>query len=163
MSPEIRKLLDNVDNFDSIIGKQFHNFEAYSTSGKLYSQENFLGKVTLVNFWFEACPSCHLFFTKLNDLQTNFKSDSSFQLISITFDKMVEATKNSIKWNLQYPIISIGKDSCTKLNFEKSYPINFIINRKGAIVFAHSGSGKYGTDAFANEIIPFIKNELLNN
>ncbi len=153
--------IKDFDNFDKIIGHQFKDFSAFSYQGNFYSQKSLIGKITLINFWFGACPSCHLLFPKLNDLKHLVDKDSSFQVVSMTFDNINEVKENALKWDLKYPIISIERDSCTQLNFFKGYPINFLTDETGKIIYVTYGFGKLGSDVFTEELMPLIKDSLL--
>lgn len=156
VDPRIQEILNSVDNFDSAIGKKFGQFSGVDISGRAVSKEIMLGKITLVNFWFEACPSCHLQFENLNRLVEKYRADSNFQVIGITFDAIEKAKLNALKNGIHYNVISVPRDKCTSLNFGKGYPCNFIIEQSGKIVFGHIGSDKLGKDSFTEIISPYI-------
>ncbi len=66
------------------------------------------------------------------------------------------AAQNAFKHGVQYPVICVEKSVCTKLNFAKGYPGNYIVDATGKIIFGNLGSAGFGHDAFKKEVIPFL-------
>jgi peroxiredoxin len=159
---KMRKLLSRIGNYDHTIGQSFGDFFAKDITGKNISVKDLESKITFINFWFEACPPCHLEFNNINNLYNRYKLDSNFQIISFTFDSIDEARENADKYNLQYRIISIPRELCYKLNFRHGFPTNFIVNSNGKVFFGHTGVGNGETNAFTEILIPKIDSLLSN-
>lgn len=159
---KMRKLLSRIGNYDHSIGKSFGDFFAKDITGKNISVKDLDSKITFVNFWFEACPPCHLEFNNLNILYNKYKLDSNFQILSFTFDGVDEARKNVDKYNLQYRIISIPRELCYKLNFNHGFPTNFIVDSNSKVFFGHTGVGERETNVFTEILIPKIDSLLSN-
>ena len=159
---KMRKLLSRIGNYEHAIGKSFGDFSTLDIKGTSISQDDLQGKITLVNFWFEACPPCHLEFNDLNLLYSRYKADSNFQIISFTVDGIDEAKKNVDGHNLKYRIISIPRKLCYTLNFNHGFPTNFIVNSDGKVSFGHTGVGEGGTNAFNDILVPKIDSLLSN-
>ena len=41
-----------------LVGKPFKSFDLKSVSNNKYSQDDLKGKITFIDFWFEACTPC---------------------------------------------------------------------------------------------------------
>jgi hypothetical protein len=54
------------------IGKDFKPFNLTAVSGKKYTQDNLKGKITFIEFWFEACSPCISFWIKLMHLPISY-------------------------------------------------------------------------------------------
>jgi peroxiredoxin len=158
---KIKNILSKVGNYDEAIGQPFSSFSLTSIDGKKISTQHLIGKVTFINFWFDACAPCHLEFEYLNSLFTRYKSDSNFQIISFTFDGIEAAKVNANKYGLLYRIVSASNELCHQLNFQHGFPTNFIVDEYGKVYFGHTGVGEDGTDVFAETIIPKIDSLLV--
>ena len=80
---KIKNILSKVGNYDEAIGQPFSSFSLTSIDGKKISTQHLIGKVTFINFWFDACAPCHLEFEYLNSLF----------ILNITFMKKSVSTK----------------------------------------------------------------------
>jgi peroxiredoxin len=158
---KVKNIVSKVGNYDAAIGQPFSSFSITSIDGKKISSQHLIGKVTFINFWFDACAPCHLEFGNLNSLYTRYKSDSNFQIISFTFDGIEAARVNANKYSLLYRIVSVSNELCHQLNFQHGFPANFIVDEFGKVYFGHTGVGKDGTDVFAETIIPKIDSLLV--
>jgi hypothetical protein len=49
-------------------GKYFEKFSNFSVDRKSYSDDSLKNKITIINFWFEACAPCIAEFDALNKL-----------------------------------------------------------------------------------------------
>lgn len=146
-------------------GKKINFFSEKTIYGKSISNRNFLGKITFVNFTFEACQPCVFAESLINMLSLKYKAKQKFQILNFTFDKPEKIKKIIKQRNLKYKnFISISKEKCYKLNFRSGFPTFFIINSDGIIEYAKAGgeltleeTNKY----FYNEFIPII-DKLIN-
>lgn len=132
------------------IGKSFNKFSHTSIDGVAYSNDNLKGKITLINFWFAACPPCIAEFNDLNILHNNLKSNTNFQFISFAREPETAAKQTIEKYNLNFPVISLTKYECKQLsNF--GFPLNVVIDENGKIVFMKLG-GPLAAEAVKIEI-----------
>ncbi len=158
----MKKILARMRNHNGAVGQSFGSFSVSSIDGPHMSSQDLKGKITIVNFWFDACPPCHLEFKNLNHLYTKYQSDSNFQMISFTFDGIDAARANARKYGLLYKIFSVSNELCHQLNFQNGFPINFIVDEFGNASLAFSGVGREGADILAETIIPKIDSLLSN-
>lgn len=122
-----------------LIGKSIPDFKIYSNQGKAYTNKDLENKITVINFWFEACAPCITEMRILEQLFQYFKPNSKFQFLSITYDERVAVNRIAEKNNLSFPIISTTYEICNELNFGKGYPTTIIIDESAKIFFFHSG------------------------
>ena len=151
-------------NLDRALGKKFGNFSGkIFNSDLLITDKDLKHKVTLITFWFSSCSPCQKEFKDLISLYQKYILDSSFQLISITFDPSDEINKTLKIDSLPYTILQLPKYLCTTLDFASGYPSNFITDREGNIAYAGSGFEIHKYDNyFQTVIIPKI-NTLLSS
>src|SRR5437868_12101523 len=74
----------------TIPGHSFSSFNAYSETGKLYTKNDLIGKITFINFWFENCLPCISEMNPLNNLYQNFKDEKNFQFLSFTRESVLD-------------------------------------------------------------------------
>ena len=141
MEPDLLKF--GLEEQDSIlrskIGTPYINFSLNDLNGNEFTEEQLVGKVTLINFWFESCAPCIAEFNDLNDLYEKMKDNPSFQFLSITRDSP-EMAKESIKAHkLPYQIYTASNAECSRLNFKQGYPTTIVTDKHGIIRFMKSG------------------------
>jgi peroxiredoxin len=130
----------------SKIGTSYPNFTATTLDRKTISEKQLIGKVSLINFWFETCSPCVKEFGTLSNLFHKFKGNSSFQFISFTFDQEEDVKATLQKFNIPYDVSSITHEECYRLNFGNGFPTTFIIDQSGKIVFIKGLGKKYGIE-----------------
>ena len=134
------KLIKEGDSINKAsIGTQYMNFTAITLDNINISEKDLLGKVTLLNFWFEGCAPCVAEFKYLNELYLKYKETSVFQLISFTLDSAEDAKNTSIKHNIHYAIAPISREECSRLSLDNGFPTNIIIDKNGKIIYLKSG------------------------
>jgi peroxiredoxin len=146
-------------NMQKLIGKEMDHFSVLSDEGRSYTNDSLKGKVTLVNFWFEACAPCVAEFEELNKLNGRIKN-RKFQLLSFTFETPDAIKRIKEKYKLEFEVISISEKECRRLNFNYGFPFNIIVDESSKIANIHHGGSIDKTEAGKNfniAIIPEIK------
>ena len=121
------------------VGKQFPSFTASTLNGKIISDKDLLGKVTIFNFWFQYCAPCIAEFDALNVLYQKFKDNPAFQFISFTSDSSEDANESVIKYKLSFLVCPITEKECFRLNFNEGFPTTIIVDKLGKIILIKSG------------------------
>ena len=121
------------------VGEQFPAFSAKALNGKIISDKDLQGKVTIFNFWFQYCAPCIAEFDALNVLNHKFKDNPAFQFISFTSDSSEEATESLVKYKLSFPVCPITEKECFRLNFNDGFPSTILVDQSGKIVLIKSG------------------------
>ena len=153
------------NNIQNEVGKEFLFFNYKSLNGKEFNSKNLKGKFTLINFWFEACEPCIAEFGTLNKIYNKYKTNKKFQLFSFTFESTSDTKKIAKKYSIKYPIISISKEKCYKLNFNHGFPTNIITDSFGRVAFIIVGGAIDPIEvekSFDNTIVLKLE-ELLRN
>jgi thiol-disulfide isomerase/thioredoxin len=109
----------------SMIGKKFP-FEQFPS----LNEKEILGKPSLINLWFIACPPCQEEIPSLNTLQKEFSEHVNF--IAITFDKNVALQKFLKQKPYNFKQVSDAKVYLDKI--VTNYPKNIFLNKDGIIV-----------------------------
>ena len=129
----------NISLGNDVRGKTVPGFNANGKNGVLFTDDDLRSKITVINFWFEACAPCLAEFQALEKFYNNNKSRENFQFVSITFegDSTIERIRK--KNNLTYPIYRLSIDSCRTIIGRLGYPATFIVNKNLEIVYASGG------------------------
>lgn len=77
---------------DCIVGYQLPSFTATSMDGSIISDESLLGKVSIINFWFETCPPCLAEMPGLNQVKEKYETaDVNYIAIGRDYKEDIEA------------------------------------------------------------------------
>lgn len=147
-----------------LIGREMNEFKAKSVSGKKYSSKSLQNKITVINFWFEACSPCLAEVEALNDLFEKFSADKKFQFLSFTFDPKESVIKFTTRHNIKYPVIILSNEECSALNFRKGYPGTVITDLSGKIIYYKIGGSidpEVARTLIEREMYPVIEKELV--
>lgn len=143
-------------------GEAFPTFAHVQESGN-YHTDSLRGKVVMINFWFEACAPCVAEFTALEQLYQRLKHRNDFRFLSFTFESPEVVERVRQKWGIQFPVLSVSRQECHRLNFNSGFPVNAILDRMGVIRFFHIGGATESEKAKAfvfSELLPAINKEL---
>ena len=157
---------ENDISFDSLLvlkGNQSKGkiFPMFKSANKLYAIDNsiFKNKVTYINFWFKNCPPCIAEMKALNELYRKVQNNSKIQFISFTFENQKTIDEMKIKYKISYPIFSISKYDCYRLNQGNGFPTSLVVDQRGIIKFLISGydtNPKKAQKILLNKVYPEI-------
>jgi thiol-disulfide isomerase/thioredoxin len=146
------------------IGKQYDSFSFTIKGDSTFSNAAIKGKVTFINFWFEACAPCMAEFEALNKLYLKYKIDNRFIFMSFTSDAPEKVVAVQRKYKVHFPVLSIKKQDCYRLNQQNGFPTSIILNKDGVIQFIHSGGSLEKEEIntyFNNSVYPAIDSALV--
>ncbi len=126
----------------SLVGSPFPNFKISSDS--LIDLKSLRGKPVFINFWFTACEPCIAEIDVLNRFKSTYGDEMHF--IAVTFDSKERVNQFLSKKPFGFLMHTDDYILLEKLGLNKSFPRNFLINRKGEIVRVFGG-------------VPFTKKE----
>ena len=109
----------------SMIGKKFP-FELFPS----IHEKNIIGKPSLINLWFIACPPCLEEIPSLNTLQKEFSTQVKF--IAITLDKE-EALQKFLK-KKPFNFIQVADSRKPLEKIITNFPKNIFLDKDGIIV-----------------------------
>jgi thiol-disulfide isomerase/thioredoxin len=147
------------------VGKKFIFPDCTSTKGVHYNSKSNIGKLTLINFWFENCEPCVAEIGAMNKLYKKYKNNKDIAIISFTFESPRDAVSFAKKHAIEYPIVCVSNRKCHELNFQNGFPTTLITNSLGKVAFITSGGSidpKEADKEFDKTLIPKIE-ELLKN
>lgn len=124
------------------------------------------GKIIFLNFWFANCLPCIAEFNSLNHLYESFKNDTTFKMISLTFESPQVVEKFREKYRLLFDIYSLSTNTINQLNLTPLFPTNIIIDREGIVNEYFVGGqtdSKLAYEYFKKLIIPHIELLLSSN
>lgn len=122
------------------VDKQLPEFEMFTMEGKLINNENLAGKITVINFWFTACPPCIAEMPGLLQLSKEYsKEQVSFIAASTdnyeTIKRFVDR-RGSFGFVLVPDASSIFYDA---FYIQSGFPTTIIIDKEGSIQYFYSG------------------------
>lgn len=119
---------------NSLFGKKYVPFTIETLDGKVITNQDLLGKVTLLKFWFIHCAPCRLELPILDKWLEDSIKHKSFQIFAITFDSKQDSERYIKENGLKFPIAITTKEDASRLNYHNGYPTTILINKKGEIV-----------------------------
>jgi thiol-disulfide isomerase/thioredoxin len=157
----------NIDSFmrahqTEAIGKPFPLFTA-SFKNKVFTNQNLMGKIVFINFWFASCAPCIAEFDALNELYEKFKTNRNFEFISFTYETPETIKELSEKYKIKYKVISIKQEDCYRLNQNSGFPTSIMLDKKGTIkviTFGGSLDKAVARDIIFSEFYPKLMTEL---
>ena len=123
-------------------------------NGKRYIRKNYIGKVTVVNFWATWCPPCVEEIPSLNRLRDKMK-DEPFELISINYAESKESIQAFLKRvDVDFPVLldETGEVSSSQWNV-LVFPSTFVIGTDGKIHYGVNAAIEWDSD----EVIKKLK------
>src|ERR1700720_2385110 len=106
------------------------------------------GKVVLVDFWTYGCYNCVNTLPHVTRLYDTYK-DKGLIVVGIHtpefgFEKSTDAVQAAIKRHgIRYPVAQDNEYATWNAYHNQYWPAQYIIDRRGKIVFEHAGEGRY--------------------
>ncbi len=122
------------------IGQKIPDFEIYDMDGKLIDNYSIQGKVTVINFWFTACPPCIAEMPGLNEISKKY-SDDEVNFIAASTDN-TETLKRFIdrKGKFGFELVPDASQFFYDILYIHSgFPTTIIIDEKGFIQYFYAG------------------------
>jgi len=144
------------------INKPFPQFSV-SANNEECSNATLNGKVVFINFWFAACPPCMAEMDELNKLFEKYQRSKNFEFVSFTFEKPKNIALIKKKFKIGYPIYSITRDECYRLNNNNGFPTSIILDSAGIVRYVHPGDQLNKQEIkkyFHSKVYPLITEEL---
>ncbi len=116
--------------FEKNKGEKFNISEFYDKEGKNISENQLIGKPTIINFWFTGCVPCVKELPHFKKLKTKFGNDLNY--IAITFDSKSKVNQFLKKKEFDFLHITDSQKQISALGIN-SYPMTYILDNKGKI------------------------------
>ena len=114
-------------------------FEAFDEQKNPVTDDNFQNKIVLLDFWYSGCGVCFEKFPQLQTVYEKYRNDSSVMIFAVNTpieeDKPNQAFEMIREEGNSFPVV-VTKDADLAEKFGvKFYPMTFVINRNGQIVY----------------------------
>lgn len=114
--------------------------------GKLISLSEQKGKVLFINFWATWCPPCIAEMPSINKLYNRFKDNKNVVFLMVDVDgNTKKSTRFMEKKNYSLPVYNPASAIPSSI-LDGSIPTTLIVDKKGKIVFKHTGGADYGNE-----------------
>ena len=110
-------------------------------TAQMMDERNFIGKTTLLNFWYPSCPGCVKEMPMLIDLHNKYANNANFQTIAISLNLNSEAEVKAYIQQYKLPFaVAYDKDKKAQTAYNVTLaPMTFVIDKQGKIVKQYLG------------------------
>ena len=136
---------------------QAQTFSLQDVNHKLFTLDDFKGKVSVINFWASWCPPCVEEIPSLNRLRYKMQG-KPFQLISINYAESAERIKLFMKKvAVDFPVL-LDPGGTTASNWKVvAFPSTFIIGPDGRIQYGVNAAIDWDTDDVISQLNALLK------
>lgn len=122
------------------VGNIIKPFKIYEyPSGKEFTENNFKGKMTILNFGTTWCPACLEEKKSLNSFMDNNKN-LSINIVPVLIDSKENIKKYLDKENFNYTFYEDKNMEVGNKFLIRGVPMTFILDENGVIVYKHLGA-----------------------
>ena len=110
-------------------------------TAQMMDERNFIGKTTLLNFWYPSCPGCVKEMPMLIDLHNKYANNANFQTIAISLNLNSESEVKAYIQQYKLPFaVAYDKDKKAQTAYNVTLaPMTFVIDKEGKIVKQYLG------------------------
>ena len=135
-----KKRYRNKNQHKCYVGHQAPSFEIVSMDGEVLNNEHLKGKVTVINFWFTACPPCIAEMPGLNELSKKYSSEEVNFIAASTDSYETLERFISRKGNFGFKISPNASELFYQdFYIQSGFPTTIIIDQEGVIRYFYSG------------------------
>lgn len=128
-----------------------------SVDGSRIAHSNYLGKVTVVNFWATWCPPCVEEIPSLNRLRKRMEG-KAFELISVDYAEDPTAVQAFMREvDVHFPVLLDTDGKVSALWKVVVFPSTFVIGPDGKIVYGVKGGIHWDTPQVLEQINDLLK------
>ena len=121
-----------------------YDFELVNSKGNAVNLSEYKGEVLFINFWATWCPPC---VAEMPDLQMLYDAyGEKVTFLFIARDKKEKVSNFIIKKNYNLPVY-FESGFTPKTLYSAALPSTFIIDKKGNIVVAETGSADWNAES----------------
>ena len=117
------------------------SFKVSEISGKVLSQEDLRGKVSIINFWATSCTTCVKEMPQMIETYNKYKTDQlEFIAIAMSYDPPMYVVNFAETRKLPF-IVAMDSDGSAAKSFGKIQltPTTLVINKQGKIIKRYVG------------------------
>lgn len=125
------------------------NITFRDSKGQTINTADLRNKVIFVNFWATWCPPCIAEMPSVNQLYDRFKNNPDVVFIIVDVDNDYNKALTFMqKHNLNLPMYTLAGSVSTE-TMDDTIPATLVFNKRGQIVYRHTGAADYGNEKFA--------------
>jgi peroxiredoxin len=147
---------------DCMVGAQIPEFESRTLDDLLMNRQKLEGKITILNFWFIACPPCVAEIPGFNALVEKYGTDR-INYVAMGRDDAEDITA-FLKGNpWKFEILPDNHNTIHELfKINWGFPTTFLLNEKAEIILAFSGgkSDETAVQEIQDMLVPAIEQAL---
>jgi cytochrome oxidase Cu insertion factor (SCO1/SenC/PrrC family) len=147
------------------IGANAFPFELIDVNGKIKRQNDFRGKLVIIDFWFTGCQGCTQMAESLKEIIPLYKINPQIVFLTISSDKNKEVWKKSLfderySSNDEINLLAIeGQQSPIIKHYNiNSYPSLIVISKNGTIITTSPPDPRFDKRAFKDFIGKYLVN-----
>ena len=123
-----------------LIGLQAPHFELKTLENELFENNNLLGKVVVLNFWFTNCAPCIEEMPFLNKIVSDYKN-TDVVFLSVANDDSLKLQNFLKTTKFDFKVVPYrGRVLIDTFKLFSAWPTTIIINKLGKICFINQGS-----------------------
>ena len=108
-------------------------FTLTDTASVEYSLSDYQGKIVMINFWADWCPSCRKEFPKMQQVYDSLKPQE-FEILAVNSGQSREHVKQiQQEYHLTFPVLVDEASAIAKLYSVAGLPTSYFVDRKGMI------------------------------
>jgi len=124
---------------DCIVGSALPEFTAQTLSGHIIDHHYFVGKISIINFWFETCAPCVAEIPILDRLVKKYGKEK-FNYLAFGRDTEADITAFLKDHPWKFEQVRDGANIYDSIFQRKwGYPTTFVADQKGVIIAAFGG------------------------
>ena len=129
-----------------------------TVDGKTIDLQQQKGKVVFINFWATWCPPCRAEMPSVNDFYEKVKNDPNIVFLSVDVDNRLSNSSAFMKTSgYQIPVYGGNLDGLPTAFYSGTIPTTLVIDKRGLVVFNHTGKASYDGDEFARFVTGLAK------
>lgn len=129
-----------------------------TVDGKTIDLQQQKGKVIFINFWATWCPPCRAEMPTMNDFYKKIKNDTNVVFLSVDVDNKLNNSSAFMKnRGYQIPVYGGNLDGLPGTLYSGSVPTTLVVDKRGLVVFHHTGQANYDSDEFTKFVLGLAK------
>jgi peroxiredoxin len=134
-------------------GEFASDFQLPDLAGSRVSLSSMRGKTILLIFWATWCGACRAELPKLQAMYAGLRPDADFQLLTVNIDQRTGAALAFVQSNhYQFPVLLDADGVATNAYDVRGIPANFIIDRRGKILWDCAGGIDWSNQLLQQEL-----------
>jgi peroxiredoxin len=121
-------------------GQSSPNFKVISTTGQTISQDNYRGRVLIIDFFATWCHPCRQSIPYLVEMNRKY-GKQGLQILGLSVDedgeRVIKAFADEL--HITYPLALAGNSAATDFGV-RSVPVMYLIDKKGKVAEVYRGS-----------------------